>query len=636
MNRTQDLFSQPAFKTRWHVDLRWAATGMAALAFISFAWTGESQKLPAPAEKDFSPQAFQEHVKYLAGDKLKGRGNGSPELNEAAAYIAARFREAGLEPAGDNQTYFQHFTMTTGGELIGKNSLTFHDADGHKRLVLRKDFVPISFSAVGTFDASLSFAGYGITAPDLHYDDYQGLDVKDKIVIVLRHEPQEDDEKSVFAGKHFTSHSAIINKAINARNRGAAGMILVNDTGVHPGKEDELIQFGSLYGPDEMKFVALQVKAARVNEWLKSAGKTLDGLRQAIDKDLSNQSFALDPSLRVKISVGIKRTRREVPNVVGLLRGGDAQLRDQAIVIGAHYDHLGLGGGNSLAPSQTGQVHHGADDNASGTSGMLELVAALSRHRAELKRSIVFIAFAGEEAGLLGSSYYTEHPAIPLDQTIAMLNLDMIGRVSKNKLLIGGTGTSPDFKKIVEEANRTTGFELAYSSSGYGASDHMSFSVRQVPVLFFFSGLHADYHKPSDTWEKIDATDGAKVAQLVAAVTRELDGVKEKPLYVRVAEPGGHSGLGGGGGYGPYFGSIPDMSDSSDGVKFSDVRDGSPAAKAGFKGGDKLVDFGGMKVNNLEEFTYALRQHKAGDRVAVTVVRDGERVTRQVTLEVRK
>ena len=618
------------------LGLRVASMACAVLALVSLGWTADSRKSADAAAPEFSAQQFQDYVKYLASDKLKGRGNGMPELNRAAKYIAGRFRETGLEPAGDSGTYLQHFTTTTGVKLTGKNSLTFRSPAGEDRLSVKNDYVPISFSAVGKFDAPLVFAGYGITAADLHYDDYAGLDVKDKIVVVLRHEPQEDDAKSVFEGKETTRHAAIINKAINARNHGAAGMILVNDTGAHPGKEDELIQFGSLYGPEEMKFAALQVKAARVDTWLKSSGKTLDELRRAIDKDLSNQSFALDPALRVNFSVGIQRTKRQVANVVGLLRGSDARLRDQAIVIGAHYDHLGLGGGNSLAPSETGKVHHGADDNASGTSGVLELASSLTRRRAELERSIVFIAFAGEEAGLLGSNYYTEHPAIPLDRTIAMLNLDMIGRVAKNKLTIGGTGTSPDFKKVVEEANRNTGFELAFSSSGYGASDHMSFTVHQVPVLFFFSGLHADYHKPSDTWEKIDAASGVKVAQLVAAVARELDNIKEKPLFVRVAEPAGHGAVGGGGGYGPYFGSIPDMSDSSDGVKFSDVRDGSPAAKAGFKGGDKLIEFDGMKVDNLEEFTYALRQHKPGDKINVTVVRNGERMTREVTLEVRK
>jgi len=616
--------------------LTWGKIGWLAAAVLAIS-LAVGRLAAKEVTSAYSPKEFQEAVKSLASDKLKGRGDGSKELDQAAAYIAKRFRKFGLQPAGDNRTYLQHFTMTVGAKLGPTNSLAYSNG-ARKTLVPLQDFVPFSFSADGSFDAPFVFAGYGITAPDLHYDDYAHLDVKDKFVIVLRHEPQEDDEKSPFAGKQLTTHSAIVNKAINAKNHGAAGMILVNDSGAHPSEPDTLIRFASLSGPEEMKLASLQVKAAVADEWLKPSGHTLDELRQAIDKDLSNHSFGLDPSLRVSLTVDVERIRKQVANVVGILPGRDAKLGKQAIVIGAHYDHLGLGDEHSLAPSQIGQIHHGADDNASGTSGVLELADGLAKRRGELKRSIVFVAFAGEESGLLGSSYYAQHPAAPLDQTIAMLNLDMVGRVSKNRLYIGGTGTSPGFKKLVEDANRSIpsgAFELSYSASGYGASDHMSFTVRDVPVIFFFSGLHADYHKPSDTWEKIDAGGGAKVVELVAATAQALDVLPEKPQYVRVAEPASPV-MGGGGGYGPYFGSIPDMGESEHGVKFADVRDGSPAAKAGFKGSDVLVEFGDKKIDNLYDFTYALRAHKPGDKVTVTVMRSGEKLTREVTLEVRK
>jgi Zn-dependent M28 family amino/carboxypeptidase len=322
--------------------------------------------------------------------------------------------------------------------------------------------------------------------------------------------------------------------------------------------------------------------------------------------------------------------------VVAELPGSEPSFAEQYIVVGAHYDHLGLGEHDSLAPGQRGQIHHGADDNASGTSGVLELADALAHSKERLRHSIVFICFAGEELGLLGSSYYTDHAPFPLKQTIAMINMDMIGRVSNNRMYIGGTGTSPDFRNLVEDANRTLQFALSYSASGYGASDHTSFTVREVPVLFFFSGLHSDYHKPSDTWDKIDAVNGARVVELVSKVIHGLDGLNDKPQYVRVSEPVGYA-MGGGGGYGPYFGSIPDFGQvEHGGVKFSDVRDGSPAGKAGFKAGDVLVEFDGKKIDNLYDFTYALRAHKPGDKVTVTVLRGNERVTHEVTLEVRK
>jgi Peptidase family M28/PDZ domain/PA domain len=589
----------------------------------------------ATTRPQFTSQEFLGYVKYLASDELKGRGNGTPELDQAADYIAQHFRQFGLKPAGDGATYLQHFMLTVGAELGPNNSLTFESG---KALIVKQDFAPFSFSENVTLQSPLVFAGYGITAPEYHYDDYTGIDARDKIVLVLRHEPQENDAKSVFAGKQFTTHAGIVNKAINARNHGAVAMILVNDTGNHPGEADELIHFGEVAGPEEMKIAALQVKTAIVDEWLRPSGHTLDELRQAIDKDLSNHSFALDPSRQLSLTVDVERIRKPEANVIAVLPGQDPELSKQCIVVGAHYDHLGLGGQESLAPSLNGQIHHGADDNASGTAGLMELADGLTHSDWKPAHTVVFASFAGEESGLLGSSYYTAHPVCPMNQSIAMLNMDMIGRVSHNRLYVGGLGTSPGFPKLVEEANRTNpmgAFELSTSESGYGASDHTSFTVREVPVFFFFSGLHSDYHKPSDTWDKIDAPDGARVVSLVANVAESLDQLKEKPQYVRVGQPA-TSAVGGAGGYGPYFGSIPDFGQEHGGVKFADVRDGSPASKAGFKGGDVMEEFDGKKIDNLYDFSYALRAHKPGDKVMVTVMRGEEKLTREVTLEVRK
>jgi hypothetical protein len=582
----------------------------------------------------FTSQEFLGYVKYLASDELKGRGDGTPELDQAADYIAQHFRQFGLKPAGDGGTYLQHFMMTVGATLGTKNSLTFESG---KALTVKQDFIPFSFSENVTLQAPLVFAGYGITAPDYHYDDYSGIDVNRKIVLVLRHEPQENDAKSVFAGKQFTTHAGIVNKAINARNHGASAMILVNDTGNHADKADELIRFEELAGPDNMKIAALQVKAAIADEWLKPSGHTLDELRQAIDKDLSNHSFALDSSRKLSLTTDVDRTQKQVANVIAVLPGQDPELSKECIVVGAHYDHLGLGGLGSMASNLVGQIHHGADDNASGTAGLLELADGFGRSDWRPVHTVVFVSFAGEESGLLGSSYYTAHPVCPMNQSIAMLNMDMIGRISHNRLYVGGLGTSPEFPKLLEEANRTNSmgaFELSTSASGYGASDHTSFTARDVPVFFFFSGLHSDYHKPSDTWDKIDAPDGARVVSLVAKVTESLDQLKQKPQYVRVGAPETQGGSPGG--YGPYFGSIPDFGQEHDGVRFADVHDGSPAGKAGFKGGDVMVEFDGKKIDNLYDFTYALRAHKPGDKVMVTVMRGGERITRQVTLELRK
>jgi len=594
------------------------------------------QVVLAATESRFTAREFLEPIKFLSSDELKGRGNGTAELDRAARYIAGHFRQFGLKPGGDDHSYFQRFSLVVGAKLGSKNAATFAQGTASTPLKVRQDFVPLSFSANATVTAPLVFAGYGITAPEYHYDDYQGLDVNGRAVIVLRHEPQENDERSVFLGKQLTAHAEIVNKAINAKNHGAAAMILVRDLGNHPDQSDELLRFEEVSGPQEMSIPVIQVKVATVDNWLKPSGQTLDELRQAIDKDLSNHSMPLDAPARLTLSVDIERIHRKVSNVVAELPGTNPGFADQYIVVGAHYDHLGLGDQNSLAPNQRGQIHHGADDNASGVSGVLELADVLSHSSLHPRHSIVFVDFAGEELGLLGSAYYTQNPPFPLKQTIAMVNMDMIGRVANNRLYVSGTGTSPGFQQIVQDANRVLGFDLSYSASGYGASDHTSFTSHEVPVFFFFSGLHSDYHKPSDTWDKIDAASGARVVELVSNVVADLDALNEKPQYVRVAEPAASS-TGGGGGYGPYFGSIPDFGQvEHGGVKFADVRDGSPAGKAGFKAGDVLIEFDGKKIDNLYDFTYALRAHKPGDKVMVTVLRGNEKVTHEVTLEARK
>lgn len=601
------------------------------LALLGTSFVTAQQSQPTQG----SAQEFLEPIKYLASDQLQGRGDGTPQLDEAAKYLAEHFRKFGLKPVGDNGTFLQHFTLVVGAKLGERNSVTFKSAAHEEKLKLEENYVPISFSSNSTTSAPVVFAGYGVTAPEYHYDDYKGIDATGRIVIVLRHEPQENDEKSVFEGRQLTSHAEIASKATNAKNHGAVGLILVNDMGNHPGDPDALLRLDDVSGPQEMSIPIIQVKTAIVDDWLKSSGHTLDDLRQQIDKDLSTHSFALDPMTQVAMSVDIERIHRQVANVVGLLPGADPAVADQYIIVGAHYDHLGLGQQHSLAPREVGQIHHGADDNASGTSGVLELADVFSHSPQRPRRSIVFVCFAGEELGLLGSAYFANHPPFPIKQTVAMINMDMIGRVAKNKLYVSGTGTSPGFQKLVQNANHVLNFDISFSSSGYGASDHTSFTAKEVPVLFFFSGLHSDYHKPSDTSDKIDAVEGARVVELAGNVVKGLDALSEKPQYVKVAEPA-HSATGGGGGYGPYFGSIPDFAEVEHGVKFSDVRDASPAAKAGLKAGDILIEFDGKKVDNLYDFTYMLRAHKPGDKVTVVVLRGTEKISRDVTLEVRK
>jgi hypothetical protein len=580
---------------------------------------------------EIDPQKYLEHVKYLASENLQGRGSGTPGLEKAADYIARQFRSLGLKPVS-GRDYFQPFRVTTNAKP-GKNNRMGYASGGQAiGLKFDQDFRPLNFSASGSLGGQVVFAGYGITAREYNYDDYQGVDVKDKIVLILRHEPQEFDEKSVFGGKVYTNHAQFESKAVNAKFHGAKAVVFVNDRHNHRGDADELENFSRSVGPASPGIPFVHVKAEVAERWFEQAGKKLEDLAEAIDKDLKPQSFALPEALRVELSVDVKREMRTVRNVAAYLPGETPEY----LILGAHYDHLGLGEQFSMAPSQIGTPHLGADDNASGTAGVLELARWFSG-QPKRKRGILFLAFASEELGLLGSNFYVNNPELPLENAVAMINMDMIGRPKDGKVYIGGAGTGSSLKPTLEALNGGSKLNLDFSDAGgYGSSDHYSFTPKQVPVLFFFSGLHADYHKPSDTWDKIDAPAAARLLELVGRVSEQLLDAPERPRFVRVAEPKPSHMAGGGPGYGAYFGSIPDFGETKDGVKFADVRDASPAAKAGLKGGDILFEFDGKPIQNLYDFTYALRSRKPGDEVTVKVRRGAEVIEAKVVLEKRK
>lgn len=581
---------------------------------------------------DPDPAKYLEHVKYLSSEQLRGRGDGTPELEKAAHYIAKQFHTFGLKPV--NGKFYQAFQVTTSAELGTKNRLAVKN--GEKTAIkFQDDFIPLNFSSSGHASGQIVFAGYGITAPEYNYDDYAGLDVKDKIVLIFRREPQEYDEKSVFAGKNYTRHSQFDSKAINARMHGAKAVILLTDL-----SSSTLEKFGRSAGPDNAGIPFVMMRADLASGWFEKAGKTLRGIQEEIDKDLKPRSFPLPSPIEADLTVDIARKLKTVHNVIGYLPG----RTDEYLVIGAHYDHLGLGEQFSMAPAMAGTTHPGADDNASGTAGVIELARYFSR-QPKMERGILFMAFAGEEHGLLGSGYYVNHPSMPMGKAVAMINMDMIGRIRDGKVYLAGSGTGSTLKNIVEESKPHSSLEFDISEqAGYGSSDHTSFTAAQVPVLFFFSGLHGDYHKPSDTWEKINAPDATKLLAFIAELGGKLAN-GDRPQYVRVEPPkmGAHgaggdnsSGSGGGSGYGPDFGSIPDFSEPPKGVRFADIRAGSPADKAGLKAKDILVGFDGKEIQNLYDFTYALRGKKPGDEVEVKILRGAEALSFKVLLTKRK
>jgi hypothetical protein len=583
--------------------------------------------LPLAGQSD--SDRYLNDIKTLSAPTMEGRGAGTRGISRAAHLIEQRYRSLGLEPAG-TRGYLQPFTVITGARLKGKNDFRVQQGGSRTELKLYQDFVPFSFSASGSAAGAAVFAGYGVTAPEFDYDDYAGLDVQNKIVVLLR------DEPAGFAARNNagpTQHSQLVSKAINARNHGAKAVVLLNGK-LAGGEDDLLTRFGSVSGPVDSGIILVQGKNAAAGPWFQAAGKLLGDLQEQINHSTKPASFAFPGDLRFSLAAEVEHTHATVNNVLAYLPG----QTDEYVIVGAHYDHLGRGNFDSLAPAQIGQIHPGADDNASGTAGVLELARhfATLKIKGKLHRGILFANFAGEELGLLGSAHWVGEPTRPLDKAVAMLNMDMIGRIKDDKVFIGGVGTGSTFKRALELAQSKAPFKIEYSPGGYSSSDHTSFVAKKIPVLFFFSGLHSDYHKPSDTWEKINAPSAVRLLDLVANVTEQLDAATDRPQFITVVEekPGGVAAAGGG--YGPYFGSIPDFGQIETGVKFSDVKPGSPAAKAGLKAGDILVQFGDKAIKNLYDFTDALRRSKVGDVVEVKVLRDGQPVAVKVTLEQRK
>ncbi len=358
-----------------------------------------------------------------------------------------------------------------------------------------------------------------------------------------------------------------------------------------------------------------------------SLGTTLAEIEAEIDKGPIPHSREL-ANWKIEGEISVERQETEVKNVVGVLEG-EGPLADETIVIGAHFDHLGYGGPGSAAPGVK-EIHNGADDNGSGTTVLIEIARTLAGRAEKLPRRIVFLAFTGEERGLIGSARYVRNPLVPLDKTVAMLNLDMVGRLQDDKLIVHGTGTASEFDALVDRFGKEYGFQITKKPGGFGPSDHSSFYAAKIPVLFFFTGSHKDYHRPTDDVDKLNLAGMRRIGDMVSEIAVALAQAGERPQYVEVK--GGNETLGGGGDR-PYFGSIPDFSQDQPGYALTGVTKGGPAERGGIKAGDIIVELGPSKIGNLEDFDSALRKFKAGDKVPVVVKRGAERVKLEVTLD---
>jgi len=487
---------------------------------------------------DIEPDRLLAHIRFLSSDEMKGRDNGSPELERAADYIAAQFKEAGLQPGGDNGSWFQSFQLQA-GLVVGKdNRLTIEQEGRRVSLTLGTSYYPLAAPINDTPEkpsttldnVPLVFAGYGLAVPSLGYDDYAKVDVSNKAVLIFSHEPQERDPNSRFNGTRAMPQTTLQAKASLARSHGARALLVVSDP-THQVDEAPYSLFRNDPDAESQPIPVLRIRRDEMKPLIDAWG--LDALAAQIDRDLQPRSRALTGGTVTYVE-HLARNRRIVRNVVGVLTGSDAQKSKEAVVIGAHYDHVGLGGRLSVTPDVAGQIHNGADDNASGTSAVMEMAKAAVTQRARFSRTLVFATFAGEERGLLGSAHYTTTPPIPMANTIGMLNLDMVGRAN-GSVDVSGLELSPSMDADLKTASQATGNQLKVRREGPGAgrSDDSSFIARRVPAINFFTGFHTDYHRPGDDWEKIDARGVSSVAALALELAARLAARPERPEFVQ-------------------------------------------------------------------------------------------------------
>jgi len=503
-----------------------AATLVLAFFIAVTAWTTE---LPSPVRH--ASEEILRHVRYLASDGLMGRGVDNPGIDLARDYIAAEFKRYGLVPGGENRTFLQTLEVVTGAKINEPSALSFGNGPP---LVLNEEWIPFGLSRSAKIEGAVVFAGYGITARDYSYDDYANLDVKDKIVLVLRYEPPPKNEKSPFQkAPRYSNHATLLSKANNARNHGAIGMILVDLYPLREG-EKELIPIRRTLGRSDTGIVAAQVKRQIAEERLHEIGISLRELKEKIDKEERPASSPL-PGFRVSAHVALEKITKKTDNIIGVLPGSDPELKGENIVIGAHYDHIGLGYYGTRDTTVEGQIHNGADDNASGTAVLMHLAESLSRRSQKFARSVVFVAFTAEELGTYGSNYYVSHPPFPIDATKAMLNLDMVGRMRDNRVTAAGVDTAKEFRAIVTAAGQEVGTEIVPSPRSIGGSDHVPFYNKNIPVLHFYTGVHGDYHRPTDDWEKLNIEGMMKVSNVVLALLDKIAASKESPTFVHLS-----------------------------------------------------------------------------------------------------
>ncbi|NUM69933.1 MAG: M28 family peptidase [Ignavibacteriaceae bacterium] len=579
------------------------------LVFLCAFLTVNAQK----KNPEITVDELKEMVGYLADDKLEGRLPGSGNDIKAAEYLIMNIRGTNVKLLGENG--LQYFDVITGTDFGKNNALSING----KNLGFGKDFTTMQLSSSGTVKGSIVFAGYGfnINTPELKWNDYDGLDVKGKIVMILRGAPKDESMKAT-----YDTYSPLRKKIITARDAGAAAVIFVN--GEDFDAADNLAELNKSGREPDAGIPAVQIKRNIAGEILKKAVTSYEKEFAASKKPAS-----FNTGSEAEITASIEIIKKRTANVIAVVEGTDPVLKNEYVLVGAHYDHLGYGGmGSGSRRPDTVAIHNGADDNASGSAAIAEIIEKIAEK--PFKRSVIYMAFGAEEMGLLGSKYFTDNPVQELNKIKFMINLDMVGRLGEDKVFtIGGIGTSPDLKSIVETLVPKYGFKPTLSQEGYGPSDHASFYAKNIPVMFLFTGVHEDYHTPADDADKINYEGQKEIADFAYDV---LNDVANRDNFLQFTEAGPKERPQSSG-YKVSLGIMPDMSSSDiKGVRAEAVIPGKPAEKGGMKKGDIIVALNGKPVTNLYEYMDRLNELKKGDVVKVDVQRDGATITLEITL----
>ena len=569
-----------------------------------FAFSANQDEITIPELKN--------HITFLASDSLKGRKPGTLEGKIAAEYIRGQLKENGLELLGEDG--FQYFKVTSGIEIGENNSIAYGDSVGK----IEEDFMPLAFSSNGTVSANVVFVGYGFDfdLDSLAWNDYEGMDVKGKWCMILRGDPDNNNHTSP-----YVLYSSLRKKVLTAKDHGAAGVLFVS--GEKFDKKDELIDPHADKSQSDAGINVIQIKRNLADFLLKESSQTISTLEGQLDSMKTPNSFALTTDFTGTTEV--IKTKIQTQNVVALLKSDHQTSTDEYLVIGAHYDHLGFGGtGSGSRRPDTVAVHNGADDNASGVAAIIEIVEKLVSQKQSLKRNIIFIAFGAEEMGTVGSRYFANNPLVELEKIKYMVNVDMIGRMEKKNITVGGTGTAKGLEEIISNLAKDLDINVKMSPEGYGPSDHANFYAKDIPVMFFFTGAHEDYHTPADDVELINFDGTKQVSDFVYDLICELSNLDEALAY---QEAGPKTKPMGRRRFKVTLGIMPDVAATDiKGLGVTIVMKDRPAERAGMQKGDIIVAMEGKPVNDIYEYMNRLSDFKVGQRISVEVLRNGEKV----------